>query len=226
MKIDPADTALVLTDPQNEVLSDRGIEHRVLAESLKENNTVANIERLLIAAKENEFEVFISPHYMYPSDKEWQFASPNQRETLDLNLFQRKDPLTVEGFKGSGADWLDRYKPYIEDGKTIVVNAHKIYSPIVNDLVLQLQKRNIRKVILGGMLANLCVESHLRHLIECGFEVSVVKDATAGARTPELGDGYQAALTNYRFIASEVLTTEDAVRLMNAARNPARADAA
>ncbi len=69
-------------------------------------------------------------------------------------------------------------------------------------------------MILGGMSANLCTESHMRELIEQGFEVAVVKDATAAAITPELGDGYQAALINYGFIANAVITTEQAVQLM------------
>jgi len=92
---------------------------------------------------------------------------------LEAKEFYRSGPLTLDGFSGSGADWLDRFKPFIEDGKTIVVNPHKVFGPQNNDLVLQLRKRNISKVILLGMLANLCVEFHLRDLVEQGFEVLV-----------------------------------------------------
>ena len=80
---------------------------------------------------------------------------------------------------------------------------------------MQLRKRHIDKVILAGMLANLCVESHLRELLEQGFEVAVVKDATAGPRHPELGDGYKAAIINYGFLANAVLSTADAVKAMS-----------
>ncbi len=38
-----------------------------------------------------------------------------------------------------------------------------------------------------------------------------MKDATAGARHPELGDGYQAALINFGYMANEVVTTEEIV---------------
>ena len=100
---------------------------------------------------------------------------------------------------------------------TIVVSPHKVYGPETNDLVLQLRKRGIDKVILGGMSANLCVESHMRELLEQGFEVAVVKDATAAAITPELGDGYQAAVVNYGFMANAVVTTEEAVAALTAA---------
>ena len=119
-----------------------------------------------------------------------------------------------EGFANSGADWLDRFKAYIEDGKTIVVSPHKVWGPQTNDLVLQLRKRRISKIILGGMLANICVESHLRELLEQGFEVAVVKDATAGPRHPVWGDGYQAAMINYRFLAHAVASTDEIVNVM------------
>ena len=84
-------------------------------------------------------------------------------------------------------------------------------------MVLQLRKRGIDWVILGGMSANLCVESHLREWLEQGFEVAVVKDATAAAITPESGDGYAAAVVNYGFLANHVLNTEEAVQAMGAA---------
>ncbi len=129
----------------------------------------------------------------------------------NINMFDRKGPLSVDGFEGSGADWLASYKPYIEDGETVVSSPHKVYGPEANDLVLQLRKRGIDRVVLAGMSANLCVEAHLRELLEQGFEVAVVTDATAAAKFPDL-DGYQAAMTNFRFIANDMFTTEEAVQ--------------
>ena len=96
----------------------------------------------------------------------------------------------------------------------MVVTPHKVWGPQTNDLVLQLRKRGIGKIILGGMLANICVESHLREFLEQGFEVAVVKDATAGPRHPVWGDGYQAAMINYQFLAHAVLSTNEAVDRM------------
>lgn len=133
---------------------------------------------------------------------------------LDSKEFYRPAPLSLAGFAGSGADWLERYKPFIEDGQTVVVSPHKMWGPQTNDLVFQLRKRRVSKVILCGMLANLCVESHLRELLEQGFEVAVVKDATAGPRHPEIGDGYAAAVINYGFLANAVLTTDAAVKAL------------
>jgi len=89
-----------------------------------------------------------------------------------------------------------------------------VFGPQTNDLVLQLRKRRIGKVILGGMLANMCVESHLRDLLEQGFEVVVARDATAAPRHPEWGYGYTAALINFKFLAHGVPTTDDVLKAM------------
>ena len=209
MEIDPERTALVITDPMNDFLSPKGVAWGVVGESVTENNTVENLETLLKSAKESGIPVFISPHYYYPTDHGWKFEGALEKLMHNIGMFDREGPLNLKGFEGSGADWLDRYKPYIEDGKTIVVSPHKVYGPETNDLVLQLRKRGIDKVILAGMSANLCTESHMRELLEQGFEVAVVKDATAGAKLPEDGDGYAAALVNFRFMANAVWTTEE-----------------
>ena len=199
MDINKNDTAVLVTDPQNDFLSEQGVTWQLVGDSVRENRTVENIERLMQVAKSNGYEVFISPHYYYPTDHGWKFEGALEKLMHKLKMFDRPSQLSLENFENSGADWLERYKPYINDGKTIVTNPHKIYGPETNDLVLQLRKQGIGKVILAGMSVNLCVESHLRELTEQGFEVAVVANATAAAKTPELGDGFIAAAINYKF---------------------------
>jgi nicotinamidase-related amidase len=214
INIQKSDTAIVFIDPQNDVLSEKGANWGAVGASVTENRTVENMERIFQAAKTKGYEVFISPHYFYPTDSTWKFNGPLETSEFRTHSFARTGPLTLAGFANSGADWLDRFKPYIEDSKTIVVSPHKVWGPQTNDLVLQLRKRGIAKIILGGMLANMCVESHLRELLEQGFQIAVVKDATAGPRHPEWGDGYQAAMINYRFLAHAVWSTEETVARM------------
>jgi nicotinamidase-related amidase len=216
LTIDPQRTALVITDPQNDFLSPEGVTWGLVGASVQANGTVANIETLMKTAKANGIEVFISPHYYYPTDDGWQFGGAVETMMHSINMFERKGALTTADFEGSGADWLEVYKPLINDGKTVVTSPHKVYGPESNDLALQLRKRGIDKIILGGMSANLCVESHMRELLEQGFEVAVVKDATAAAQTPDI-DGYAAAVTNFRFLASTVWTTDQATAAMVAA---------
>ncbi len=202
--------ALVVIDPQNDFLSPDGAGWPVFGQSVTENNTVANLASLFEAAESGDMIVAISPHYEYPADGKWRFGGPAEELLNALHMFERSGPLTVEGLPGSGADFLEQFKQFIFDGSTIIASPHKIFGPESNDLALQLRKRGVSQIVLAGMAANLCVESHLRHLLEEGFEVAVVGDATASARVAA-GDGYLAALTNYAFLAHAVWMTEEAV---------------
>lgn len=209
-----AQTALVVVDPQNDFLTPEGVSWPYFGESIVENNTVENIELLFRAAKSAGIVVAVSPHYYYPTDHHWEFGGPLERVMHQIGMFGRSGPLSLDGFEGSGADFVERYKPFILDGETVIASPHKVYGPESNDLVLQLRKRGVSHVVLAGMAANLCIESHLRELVEQGFEVTVVRDATAGPRVPE-GDGYLAAIINFRFIAHAISTTNEIASLLN-----------
>jgi len=217
MVVERPRTALVVTDLQNDFLSPGGPGWALLRESLSANRTVENIEALLEAARDGGYPVFVSPHYYYPSDARW-MAPGGAVEALmgRLGVFAREGPLTLDGFEGSGADWPDRFKPLLRECDTVVASPHKVYGTASNDLVLQLRKRRVEKVVLFGPAGNLCVEAHLRDFLEHGFEVAMVRDATAGT-TNEEGDGYRSAMVNFRFLAHALWTTEDAVRFLHEA---------
>lgn len=208
-------TALLVTDPQNDFLSPDGVTWGVVGKSIEANGTVDNIEQLFAAAKSTGMPVFVSPHYYYPHDHGWKFEGALEALMHKIGMFNRQGPLSTNGFEGSGADWLDQYKKYINDGTTVVTSPHKVFGPETNDLVLQMRKQGIDKVIIAGMSANLCTESHMRALVEQGFEVMVVPDATAAAQVPGY-DGFAAAVTNFRMIASHVADTESTVAAIKA----------
>ncbi len=216
MKLDLSRAALVVTDPQIDFLHPEGVTWGVIGASVTEHNTVENIETLFKAAKAANITVAVSPHYYYPTDHGWKFEGALEKLMHKIGMFDRKGPTNLDGFEGSGADFMPQYKPYIEDGKTIVTSPHKVYGNDTNDLSLQLRKQGVDQVILAGMSANLCTESHMRELLEDGFEVAVVRDATAAAMLPE-GDGYLAALINFRYMANAVWSTEEAVQMISAA---------
>ncbi|TKB25579.1 cysteine hydrolase [Desulfopila sp. IMCC35006] len=210
MKLDLQRVALVVVDPQNDFLHEKGVAWGVVGESVTEHSVVQHLEELFRAAKQTDIPVFISPHYYYPHDHTWKFEGSLEKVMHSIAMFDRPGPLDTSNLQGSGADFVERYKPYLNDGKTVITSPHKVYGPEQNDLVLQLRKQRRDQVILAGMSANLCVESHMRALLEAGFEVAVVKDATAGAIIPE-GDGYLAALINFRMIANAVWSTSETV---------------
>ena len=115
----------------------------VVGKNVTENHTVENIASLFAVAKAVGLPVFISPHYYYPHDHQWKMEGALEALMHSIGMFDRKDALSLEGFEGSGADWLPSYKKYIDDGKTVVTSPHKVYGPESNDLVLPApQSRN------------------------------------------------------------------------------------
>ncbi len=209
-QLDKRHTAVVITDPQNEFLRKDGKLYPLLEENLRELGTEANIEALMKTAKKSGVALAVDPLVYTALDGHWRNAGALQRQLLDMKALHRSSLSDPNGFDGSGADFYDRYKPYIHDGETIVVAPHKMYGPESNDLIYQLRSRGIDTVVLGGMVANLCVDSHLRALMENGFKVYVVKDAVAAPGA----DAYKAALVNYGMIANGVLTTDEAVKAL------------
>jgi nicotinamidase-related amidase len=203
-------TVVLITDPQNDFLREDGKLYPLLSENLKELNTIHNIETLMKSAKGTGVLLAVDPLVYTSLDSKWTHAGVLQKQLLDMKALHRASLGDPGGFEGSGADYYEKYKPYIYDGNTVVVAPHKMYGPESNDLIYQLRSRGIDTVILGGMVANLCVDSHMRALMENGFKVYVVKDAVA-APGP---DAYKAAVVNYGMIANGVWSTADAVRAL------------
>ncbi len=210
ISIDKQSTALLITDPQNDFLSKTGAAYGLVKDNLEKVGTIEHIESLFKSAKQSGIPVFVSPHVYFPHDKHWKNRGELQKTIHNIDMFRVEKTLNQTNLDGSGADFLARYKPYIYDGKTIITSPHKVYGPESNDLVLQLRKRGIQTVLIGGMAANLCTDSHMRELVEQGFEVIMVKDAVGAPGEA----AYQAALTNYSLIAHAVVSTRDAVKLM------------
>lgn len=89
MNIDKNNTAIVVIDPQNDVLSETEVSWDLMGANIKDNYTIENIERIFKAAKQYEFEVFISPHYYYPTDYGWKFVGTVEQMMLKSKEFDR-----------------------------------------------------------------------------------------------------------------------------------------
>ena len=215
-EIDKDRTALVLVDIQNDFLTDGGKYHVMIEDLMKKNRVNDNLETLLKTSKDNRFPVFMSPHYFFPHDHHGHHGhthlGPMEDLALNAGVVARQSALNFEGVQGSGADVPDRFRKYMEDENTTITSRHVSYAP-TNDLVLLLRRRGIEKVIMAGPVANLCLEDHMRNLIQNGFQVIMVRDAVAAAANEE-GSGYDAAMINWRFMANAVWNTEETVRRM------------
>ena len=218
MQLDKPRTALVLADVQNEFLDEKiGKYYPLIEEALKKRNVIANLERLLSTAQRLGAYVIHSPHWYYPTDGQWNVPPGAIADYLiQIGFVGRKDQVDLEGFRGSRADYYEPFKKYLMDGHTCNTSPHKHFSTQANDVVKQLRMRRVEKVIMAGPVANLCLEGHMRDLIESGFEVAMVRDAVA-AGVNDVGDGYEAAMINWRFMCNAVWTTEEATKKMKVA---------
>ena len=141
MQIRPEDTAVVFIDPQNDVLSEKGFAWPDVRESLKENNTIENMERIFKAAKAYDFEVFISPHYFYPIDKGWKFNGPLETDEAKRRFVrpqrspESRRPARLRRRLAGAFQALHRGR---QDRRG---RAAPRVGPGTNDLVLQLRKR-------------------------------------------------------------------------------------
>ncbi len=203
---DKTHTAIVIADPQNDFLAENGKLYGLVAPNMEKLGTIANIELLMKTSKSANVVLAVDPLVYTGRDVDWTGAGALQRQLLDMKALYSKslDPADIEG---TGADFYAPFKTYINDGKTLIVAPHKMYGPESNDLIYQLRAHDVDTVILGGLVANLCVDSHMRALMENGFRVYVVKDAVAAPGE----EAYAAALVNYSMIANGVLTTAEAV---------------
>lgn len=203
-------TAVLITDPQKDFLDKRGMLFDLVAPNMERLNTIENIETLMKTAKSTNVQLAVDPLVYTRRDLDWSQAGVLQQQLLDMRALYA-DSLDPEKFEGTGADFYEPYKKYIKDGDTIIAGPHKMYGPESNDLIYQLRSHGIDTVILGGLVANLCVDSHMRALMESGFKVYVVKDAVAAPGE----EAYSAALVNYNMIANGVLTTAQVAKALN-----------
>lgn len=216
MKLKKDSVGLVVVNPQIDFLSPKGMGWSMYGASIKENNTIENIGMLFRVAKALRIPTFVSYIVWNSQDLKTMPHTPIKNFMRGTKFaYGNGKGLNANDIEQSGADFLPEYKPFILDDKTILTTPRKDFGLKGSDLTMQLRISGIKQVVLCGMDANTHLDSHLRDLLAEGFDVGIVRDATAGAKLPE-GDGYLAGLINFRFIANELFFTQDIVqRLQN-----------
>jgi len=203
--LDLETTAIFITDPQNDFLSEGGAAWPLVGEEVINDKVVEHQIALIAAAKEVGIPVFYSPHMYTEMDyANWKHLNSIDQLMFDIDMFHQ------------GTWGHDFHPDLVPNDMTVVMNPHKGLSNFqTGDANVQLRQYGIETLIMAGMSANLCVESHLRDAIENGFEVIVIADATAGAGP----HAKNAALINFEFIANEVTVTDDIISRLQQAAN-------
>jgi ureidoacrylate peracid hydrolase len=198
---EPELTGLLIIDPYNDFISEGGKVWDRVKEVAESNDCVPNMLNVLHAGRDAKLRVFFSPHRRYrPGDYEtWKYIAPTQMGAWHRKVFE-------------DGTWGGQFHPdFTPQVGEIVALEHWCSSGFANtDLDLQLKKHGIHKLIVIGLKANTCVESTIRFAIELGYEVTMIKDATASFSKEEMSATLEVNLPNYAsaiVTASEIIAT-------------------
>src|SRR6266700_620269 len=203
LKFDKDITALLVIDPYNDFISEGGKVWDRLKAVAEANQCVPNMLRVLNAARKVGLRVFYALHHRYrPGDYEtWKYIAPVQKAAWAHKTFE---------YNTWGGEIRPEFQPKPGD---IVATEHWCSSGFANtDLDLQLKKHGIHQLIVIGLRANTCVESTIRFAAELGYEVTMVRDATADYSDVEMHAALDVNLPNY---ASAIVNTDDVVKAIS-----------
>ena len=192
-------TALLVIDPYNDFISEGGNIWDRIKTVAEANGCVPHMSQVLNAVREAELCVFYALHRRYrPGDYEtWKYIAPIQKAAWSRKSFE---------YGTWGGEIRPEFTPRTGD---IVALEHWCSSGFANtDLDLQLKKHGVHKLIVMGLIAHTCVESTVRFAAELGYEVTVVKDATADYSDEEMHAALDVNIPNY---ASSTVTTDEVV---------------
>jgi nicotinamidase-related amidase len=175
MALDPATTAVVLIEYQNEFTSDGGALHGAVAEVMDKTNMLANTAQVVEAARAAGATIMHAPITFA--------AGYNELSKHPYGILKG----VVDGsafVKGTwGAAIVDELAPQETD---IVIEGKRGLDTFAStNLDFILRSKGITTIVLGGFLTNCCVESTMRSGYENGYQVITLTDCTAATSVPE-----------------------------------------
>jgi nicotinamidase-related amidase len=196
-------TALLVIDPYNDFISEGGKIWDRIKGVAEANHCVPNMVQVLNAARQAKLRIFYAMHRRYrPGDYEsWRYIAPIQKAAWTHKAFE---------YGTWGGEFRREFQP--EPGE-IVVAEHWCSSGFANtDLDLQLKRHGIHQLIVIGLIAHTCIEATVRFAAELGYEVTVVKDATADYTDEMMHAALDINLPNY---ANAIVTTTEIVEAIS-----------
>ena len=199
VKFDKSITGLLVIDPYNDFISEGGKIWDRIKGVAEANGCIPNMQKVLNSARAAGIRVFYAMHHRYrPGDYEsWKYVPPIQRAAWNRRSFE---------FGTWGGEIRTEFAPQPGD---IVAQEHWCSSGFANtDLEMQLNKHGIHQLIAVGLVAHTCLEATVRFAAELGYEVTVVRDATASYSDEQMHAALDINLPNY---ANAIVSTEQIV---------------
>jgi nicotinamidase-related amidase len=201
-------TALLVVDPYNDFISEGGKIWDRIRGVAEANDCVPHMLEILNAARNAGLRVFYAMHRRYrPGDYEsWKYIAPIQKLARERKPFE---------YGTWGGEIRPEFKPKLGE---IVAAEHWCSSGFANtDLDLQLKRHGIHKLIVIGLIAHTCIEATVRYAAELGYEVTVVKDATADYSEKEMHAALDINIPNY---ASAIVSTREILGSISSSMAP------
>ncbi len=199
MKYRRSITGLVVIDPYNDFISEGGKVWDRLKPVAEANGCVEHMSQVLNAARTAGIQVFYALHHRYRSGdyENWTYIAPIQKAAWARKTFE---------FGTWGGELRSEFEPQPGD---VVAQEHWCSSGFANtDLDVLLKRQGIHQLIMMGLIAHTCLEATVRFGAELGYEVTVVKDATASYSDREMHAALEVNIPNY---AVAVLSADDVV---------------
>ena len=203
LNLDKNTTGLLLVDPYNDFLSEGGILYPHIKKVSEEVNLIENVKSIVQSCRSREIRVFFVPHRRWRKERyeNWKNYAPTQAKSRDIKLFADGE---------WGGEFHPSFQPQNED---VIVQEHWAQSGFANtDLDMLLKKFGVTKIILIGLRVNTCIESTARFGMELGYEVVLVKDATAGFSWDEMNASHDINAPTY---AHHLLDTKSLLKIIN-----------
>jgi ureidoacrylate peracid hydrolase len=175
MAIDPATTAVVLIEYQNDFTSEGGVLHGAVEAVMEKTDMLANTERVVEAARSAGATIMYAP-IMFAKGYNEISAHPYGilKGVVDGNAF----------VKGTwGAAITEELDP--QDGDIVIEGKRGLDTFASTNLDFILRSKGISTIVLGGFLTNCCVESTMRSGYENGYEVITLSDCVAATSVEE-----------------------------------------
>ena len=169
LQLDPAKTALVLIEYQNEFTSEGGVLHGAVSAVMDKTGMLPKTVALVEAARAAGVTIMHAPITFAPGYGELsRHPYGILKGVVDGNAF----------VKGSwGAAIVDELTP---DETDIIIEGKRGLDTFAStNLDFILRSKGIETVIIGGFLTNCCVESTMRSAYENGYRVITLTDCTA-----------------------------------------------
>jgi len=203
MTFDKEITGLLMIDPYNDFISEGGKVWDRLKGVAEANDCIAHMAQVLDTARSAEIRVFYALHHRYrPGDYQtWRYVAPIQRAAWQRRTFE---------FGTWGGQLRPEFEPHDGD---VVAQEHWCSSGFANtDLDLLLKKHGVHRLIVVGLITHTCVEATVRYGAELGYDVTVVRDATASYSDVEMHAALDVNMPNY----ASVVTTAEIVAALRA----------